>query len=340
MKHFAFVVITALAAIPLFADVRILPISGVDYLNYDMKTGKVTRAGADTRYVCPIWSCGYEYVNYFWGAEGSAGEMSLDWGDVAGPTWITGFEFSQFTNSQAASGDLYAIITIYTEENGWNSAGRVPLAAYVIDNIPGSTHPPDEYWGHIWTVEPWWWLYLDGSDLDADGLVDWGYAQFFSVRDASALHGPAICGLIDPNALPTSCPGVEDAFDLFVNPAWNLGPDNFDPNEIESHFDSTTEFGGPPVFAQFYFELHKRSFSPGPGDSGRYCTADIDGSYDCLVGAADLAQLLSNYGMTTGATRLDGDVDPYDPCVPGDGDVDLSDLAELLMQYGDDCNWP
>ena len=73
---------------------------------------------------------------------------------------------------------------------------------------------------------------------------------------------------------------------------------------------------------------------PNPGASGNYCTADIDGSGDCIVDLADLALLLSNYGMSTGATHEDGDIDPPE----GDGDVDLGDLAALLSQYGDDCN--
>jgi hypothetical protein len=73
---------------------------------------------------------------------------------------------------------------------------------------------------------------------------------------------------------------------------------------------------------------------PNPGSSGNYCTADIDGSADCLVNLADLAQLLGHYGMSSGATHDDGDIDPPG----GDGDVDLGDLATLLGQYGDDCN--
>lgn len=71
-----------------------------------------------------------------------------------------------------------------------------------------------------------------------------------------------------------------------------------------------------------------------PGNMGKYCDADIDGSGDCLVGLGDLAQLLSNYGMTSGAAHEDGDLEPPG----GDGDVDLSDVAELLSQYGDNCN--
>lgn len=73
---------------------------------------------------------------------------------------------------------------------------------------------------------------------------------------------------------------------------------------------------------------------PNPGSTGNYCTGDIDGSGDCIVGLSDLAQLLANYGMASGATREHGDIEPPG----GDGDVDLSDLAALLAQYGDNCN--
>lgn len=58
------------------------------------------------------------------------------------------------------------------------------------------------------------------------------------------------------------------------------------------------------------------------------CVGDIDGSL--RVDLVDLAILLSNYGLTSGATMEQGDVD-YD------GDVDLNDLAELLSRYGTNC---
>lgn len=59
-----------------------------------------------------------------------------------------------------------------------------------------------------------------------------------------------------------------------------------------------------------------------------YCFGDLDGDFD--IDLADLAQLLSNYGMPTGARYVDGDLDL-------DGDVDLSDLAALLAVYGATC---
>lgn len=55
---------------------------------------------------------------------------------------------------------------------------------------------------------------------------------------------------------------------------------------------------------------------------------DLDG--DCDVDLADLAQLLANYGVTSGAVYEDGDLDL-------DGDVDLADLAALLAVFGASC---
>ena len=69
-----------------------------------------------------------------------------------------------------------------------------------------------------------------------------------------------------------------------------------------------------------------------PGTTG-YVSASVTnpllGDLDCDgdVDLSDLAQLLGSYGMTGGAEYEDGDLD-------GDGDVDLSDLAALLGNYG------
>ena len=55
------------------------------------------------------------------------------------------------------------------------------------------------------------------------------------------------------------------------------------------------------------------------------CPGDLDGDGD--VDLSDLAQLLASYGTPSGASYADGDID-------GDGDVDLSDLAALLACTG------
>jgi len=70
------------------------------------------------------------------------------------------------------------------------------------------------------------------------------------------------------------------------------------------------------------FEDDDATVIPGP------CPGDLNA--DGLIGLADLAQLLSNYGTTGGVSYWDGDLD-------GDGDVDLSDLAALLAIYGTTC---
>jgi hypothetical protein len=57
-------------------------------------------------------------------------------------------------------------------------------------------------------------------------------------------------------------------------------------------------------------------------------TGDLDG--DGVVDLSDLAQLLANYGSTSGATYYDGDLS-------GDGAVDLVDLASLLGVYRTGC---
>ena len=58
------------------------------------------------------------------------------------------------------------------------------------------------------------------------------------------------------------------------------------------------------------------------------CPGDLDGDLD--VDLSDLATLLGNYGTTGGAGYDDGDLD-------GDEDVDLVDLAALLAAYGTLC---
>ena len=356
MKRLLIVAAIAVIAAPALAGSDILPIDGVGYLRYDVATGQVTPVTAETRRLGPpIWEASYDlYVNYFWGADPFLGEGSIDWADVATGVGVGGLGFSEFTNSQEGDGDLYAILLIYQEENGEDS-GRDYVAGYLIDNIPGSTHPPDEYWGYIWGVELFDPFVLDGSDLDGDGLTDWGYFQFFSGQTPASAHGPGIAGLLasppwDPNNTPPECPGVEDNFCLYQVPAWNNGPNNIDPNNLGASVGCNYWFGGgPPVFAQFHFVLYA-PVCPNRGESGRYCSADIDGSFDCIVGLGDLAQLLGNYGCDSGdpndpnftdvCTLLMGDIDPYDEWWPGDGDVDLGDLAELLGQYGDDCTEP
>lgn len=58
------------------------------------------------------------------------------------------------------------------------------------------------------------------------------------------------------------------------------------------------------------------------------CPGDING--DGVVNLTDLAILLSNFGVGTGATRSNGDLN-------GDGAVNITDLAILLAAFGSSC---
>lgn len=62
---------------------------------------------------------------------------------------------------------------------------------------------------------------------------------------------------------------------------------------------------------------------------GIVCVGDLDGDND--VDLSDLAVILSNFGLPSGATPEDGDLD-------GDEDVDLADLAQLLSNFGTICS--
>ena len=57
----------------------------------------------------------------------------------------------------------------------------------------------------------------------------------------------------------------------------------------------------------------------------------IEGESARQIDLIDLATLLSNFGLATGATQPMGDID-------FDGDVDLTDLAILLTQFGIACS--
>ena len=59
------------------------------------------------------------------------------------------------------------------------------------------------------------------------------------------------------------------------------------------------------------------------------CYGDLNG--DGQINLADLAQLLGNYGRSSGAAYADGDLS-------ADGDIDLADLAALLSRYGRTCD--
>jgi hypothetical protein len=331
MRASLFIAVIAVAAGPVLAGPQLLPVKATKYATYDFATGRIAPAEGPLRYGESVWAAtqfsGYFFPSYHYS------QTVLDWGDITNGQGIGGFTFCYSTDVMLPD-RFDAIIMFFADENGWNSVNRSYLAGFTVTDVPGLVECASTWRitcdldaaGADFTIA--------GSDLDGDGLADFGYTYWFeNVPPTPGNYtGPLIAG--DPNVPPCTCPGAENAYDAFS-----------DPNLQE--YEATYWFDGSP-FAQFYMELFATSSPnhpcPHPGSSGMYCYADIEHAgggcemypCDCIVGLADLQKLLSNYGMTTGATHAEGDLEPAPPC--GDGDVDLGDLAELLTQYGDDCN--
>lgn len=332
-----------LVAVPALAGPEILPtgsVKGVKYAAYDLATGKLTPLEGPVRSGASVWAAtqlsGEFFIQMYFGP----GATTLDWGDIAGPQEIGGFSFSYGVGSAVEPpSTLDAVLMFFADENGHNSTGRTLLAAFTIANLPATFVPPE--WS-AWTIlvdldAQGQGFTIDGSDLDGDGLADFGYTYWFTDYTPAGPDnyiGPVIAG--DPNVVPPTAPGIENFFDFFADPNLN-------------EYLDTYWFGALP-FAQFYMELFDSNAPgagcPSPGASGWYCTADItgpSGDPDCVVDLADLALLVGNYPTASGATHEDGDVEPedgngvWDPW-DGDGDIDLADLAQMLGMYRDDCN--
>ncbi|MBU0616229.1 MAG: hypothetical protein KKI02_00785, partial [Planctomycetes bacterium] len=146
-------------------------------------------------------------------------------------------------------------------------------------------------------------------------------------------------GYLNVNDLRASFTRVHDGLSFFVvQDVTNLRLVFYDVSNTAGRFHDPWQgnFNEPPVYQDLCPDTE-------PEDADGYRKAfeapivkeidvfgcypgDLDGDGD--VDLADLAQLLGNYGTTSGAAYEDGDLD-------GDGDVDLSDLAELLGHYGE-----
>ena len=324
MRHLLIVAAVCVVAAPALASPEIQPVKGMNYASYDLVTGQLRPTAGPERIGDSVWASTQRTGYYSSSTDGATAEWWLDWGDIAGPQIIGGFAISYATTVEMPT-LVDAIVLFFAEENGWNNDGdpREYLMGFEITDLP--TADPGGSWngwtvtfdleisGSVFTIE--------GSDIDGDSLVDFGYTYYFNPVAAGDDVGPTLAG--DPNVIPPTAPGIEDDFDIFSrNPAEN-------PNT----YVGTYYFGGE-IYAQLYMELFSGEEPnipqdcPEPGNSGNYCTADIDGD-DCIVGISDLAKLLANYRGT--GTHDDGDLDE-------DGDIDVSDLGALLGQYRDDCN--
>ena len=135
--------------------------------------------------------------------------------------------------------------------------------------------------------------------------------------------------------LAAGSPCIDSASNIFA-PADALDRDG-DGNTSEAEpFDAAraARFVDDPASANSGAADPARPTLP-PMDRGAFeyqrpsCPGDVNG--DGAVNLVDLATLLANFGVPSGATRSQGDLD-------GDADIDLTDLATLLAVFGTTCN--
>jgi len=149
---------------------------------------------------------------------------------------------------------------------------------------------------------------------------------------AAALANPPTLFIDQPYWISIGYIAEDPGGDSWV---WSRNYSQGDGECAIDHFDGQ---GYEPSVGDLAFELvaDPAGGCPRAGESGRGCTADIDGSDDCRVTLADLAELLGAYGTCPGHPRYNPEADLTDdgnPCIT------IADLAELLGQYGDDCSY-
>jgi hypothetical protein len=338
MKRVLTVAAVIAIAIPAFAssELTVGRVNGVNQAHYSID-GKLSPMG-ERQTTTSMWDFTTN-SNYYWGAMASD-TLPLDWGDIDDGSVVEGLAFAYAVPSTLQTPEtVNCTIVFYSDYNGFNNNGFYGTFGFAYSNLP-TTFGTGNGWIITGDLEPNFTFAITGNDLDADGKADFGYSYWFPDRFGQGLAiGPFLCNYDttlyprDPNGGTIYSPdtavwaalGAEDAFDRFTDP--NTGT-----------YLGTSFFGGwtpgdpNTVYSQFYMNLFGDGGPipcPTAGASGNFCTADIDGSADCIVGLPDLAALLSAYGVNAG-----GDIEPPG----GDGDTDLQDLAALLAQYGDDCN--
>lgn len=337
-----------LLASPALASSDLLPVRNIRYANYDAAAGKLSRtltSGARNGTTC--WDS-TRTTGFF--TSRPVTQLVLDWGDLS-PTSCTTVGCFQIAYATDSSAPITVDVVFYIDENGFDSVGRTPVAAFRLTGLPGGVSGPGIYNGWIITVDVNCGVDLSAAtDLDADGCLDFGYSyQFRGTGDGSGgtaeRHGPLIADA-DPNIIPFPAKGIEDAFDRFsVDPNSPPGPNDLYLPDVNTLYDGTFFFGGNP-FAQFYFQIQ----SCDPNDAidievvecpfGNCVNPELncvytitsvtmlgDLDHDGDVDITDLAILLSNFGTASGATPDDGDLD-------NDGDVDITDLSLLLSLFG------
>ncbi len=201
--------------------------------------------------------------------------------------------------------DLEVIDTVstpYSTSIALDSAEQPHIAYNMggVDGISFASKTPTGWETELITTDPIWYARLALGSDDEPRIVYY-HADDGALAFATRQGGEWTIETIEDDPSPSIRIGRF--------PSISIGPD--DALHVSYYYHPAT---GPNQLR------YARTPSPCPGD------LDHDGDVDL----SDLAQLLSNYGATSGVSYEDGDLD-------ADGDVDLSDLAALLTAYGTTC---
>lgn len=215
-------------------------------------------------------------------------------------------------------------------------ANRYQLsAALSFDQTTGETFLA---WTESNTAQSQWGLYV--QRFSVAGVRQWGNnaLEILPLSGTQNLYVNSLAsdGDVIVTALSSSSGGTVLAarFDSSATPVWSPSP--FDACSVisgKTRLDTVLNTTGDALLAwgdarNDGGDIYAQNINPDGSLGVLPCPEDLN--TDGQITIADLAQLLANYGTTSGANTEDGDID-------GDGDVELNDLAALLAVYGTTC---
>lgn len=222
--------------------------------------------------------------------------------------------------------DVSLINSTVVSNSGQEGAGLLEISDPNSPTFNGTMHLRNTIvWGNI----------ANGEDVDPlDRQLRGDFTAYFScIQDLltpvpgedppDPSHFPG-CIVVDPRL---TAPGDLRLSDL--SPCIDAGRNSDVPAGVVTDVDGAPRFtddpdvpdtglGTPPLVDMGAYERARPA-----------CLGDVNS--DRAVDLADLATLLSHFGVPTGSTFEHGDLD-------GDGDVDISDLAGLLSVFGSRCD--
>lgn len=276
------------------------------------------------------------------------GLIHMDWGDIAPGTVLSMIQFGVATDYPDAdlNGDgfpdgvpgLGVGLAFFAGENGAGGGGgaSVEVGEVILTNLPGNP-TPSGFAAYVFTVDLAGGVSLGSTDVDGDGLADFGYSIEY-------LHPPADDQPPRRTYLMLGAPSGQAVPDGAGEGGWTIIPD---PAPNAQGATDAIDIYRRDIFGQPEFvETIGGDFSCEPGAIGAYaqiaislfedgaaagCAADLfppshpDGQLNFL----DLAVYLGLFNAQ------DPGADFFPP--GGDGQINLFDLSAYIAAFNAGC---